>query len=90
MSVIERQVARLLHRWLVRRGWVVQVNTPSRCHDYHEEDGRLLDGGWRPLFSIRYGKTPVYRGVGEYRWKQNMADDIVTVRPRVASNGSQP
>lgn len=64
-------MALLLWRWLVRRGWAVQLNTPDQCsHVYTAEDGNRYDAGWRPYFSVRYGKQPVYRGPGEVRWVQ--------------------
>lgn len=55
-------LTRLAWWWLRRRGWAVQLNTPDRCTDVYEgENGRMYDRGWRPYFSVRYGKTPIYR-----------------------------
>jgi hypothetical protein len=69
LNTAERWIARAMWRVLIRRGWAVQANPPEFCsHVYKAEDGRKLDAGWRPIFSIRYGKTPVYRGPGEVRW----------------------
>jgi hypothetical protein len=74
VSGVERVAAHLAHRWLVRRGWIVQLNTPDHCtHVYRDADGRLLDAGWRPFFSVRYGHQAVYRGPGEVRWKARAA-----------------
>lgn len=68
-SRIERRIVMLLWRLLVRRGWAVQLNPPELCHSrYTNEEGDILDAGWRPLFSIRFGHTPIYRGPGEVRW----------------------
>jgi hypothetical protein len=64
----ERAIARLLFRLLIARGWIVQANDPSSCSHIVESDGEIIDEGWHPAFSIRYGKTPVYRGVGLVRW----------------------
>lgn len=44
-------LSRLAWWWLRRRGYAVQMNTPELCEG----------GGWHPLFSIRYGRVPVYR-----------------------------
>lgn len=70
LSAIERRAAMAVFRWLVHRGWIVQLNTPDRCHDtYTAEGGVTRDRGWTPFHSVRYGRTPVYRGVGEVRWR---------------------
>ena len=45
-------VTRLAWWWLRRRGWAVQVNDPGECAGTK---------GWQPIFSIRYGHTPVFR-----------------------------
>lgn len=58
--------------WLRWRGWAVQMNDPEFCHSIKERGGRLYDHGWQPLFSIRYGRTPVYR-VGPHRYKERKA-----------------
>jgi hypothetical protein len=69
-SRVERAIARLAFRLLTVRGWVVRLNEPEWCSDVYEtEDGEKLDRGWQPLHSIRFGHTPVYRGVGEVRWR---------------------
>lgn len=65
-----RCMARFAWQWLVRRGWIVQLNTPDRCHNLREaDDGTVYDHGWTPYFSVRYGKQPVFRGPGEVRWR---------------------
>lgn len=48
------------------------MNDPEFCHSIKERGGRLYDHGWQPLFSIRYGRTPVYR-VGPHRYKERKA-----------------
>jgi hypothetical protein len=64
----ERRLAVLAQRFLVGRGWLVQMNALDLCNDVYEaEDGTKRDRGWQPLFSVRYGRTPVYRGVGASR-----------------------
>lgn len=41
-------------RLAIRRGVLWQSNLPAGFGSWDERTG------WRPLFSIRYGKTPVY------------------------------
>lgn len=65
---LERFIANAIWRWLIRRGWIVRLNSEDQCHTIVERDGATYDVGWRPLFGVRYGHTPVYRGPGEVRW----------------------
>jgi hypothetical protein len=65
VSALERRLAVVLHRWLVRRGWIVQMNDV----DHYRRAGTWNEQvGWQPIFSVRYGHEPVYRGPGPYRY----------------------
>jgi hypothetical protein len=67
---VERAIAGWLMRGLARRGWLVHMNQPDECSNIREDARGRYDIGWRPLFSIRYGKTPVYR-ISTERWVHN-------------------
>lgn len=75
---LERTLAVAAHRLLVRRGWIVQLNTPDQCTNPYDEigpdgnfTGRRLIRGWRPDFSARTGRIAVYRDIGEHRLTRN-------------------
>lgn len=53
-------LARLAWKFLVARGWLWQINTPERCHHEVADGDRVLNVGWRPYYSVRYGHTPVF------------------------------
>jgi hypothetical protein len=64
---VERAIAGWLMHRLVRRGWLVQTNPRGECSNVREDERGRYDVGWRPVFSIRYGETPVYR-ISTERW----------------------
>lgn len=74
-------VTRLAWWWLRTRGWAIQVNDDRACDSDPVR-------GWRPLFSIRYGQTPVYR-VGPNRVDRAARHRWASLAARSSTSGGE-